>query len=62
MGRQPIIYNIDMRNPAGYFLASKFEMRNKGAAVSVLDRRDAVNATVGRAERRPIGHWSTCWR
>jgi polysaccharide export outer membrane protein len=25
----PIIYNIDMRNPAGYFLASKFEMRNK---------------------------------
>jgi polysaccharide biosynthesis/export protein len=25
----PIIYNIDMRNPAGFFLASKFEMRNK---------------------------------
>jgi polysaccharide export outer membrane protein len=25
----PIIYNLDMRNPAGYFLASKFEMRNK---------------------------------
>jgi polysaccharide biosynthesis/export protein len=25
----PIIYNIDLRNPAGYFLASKFEMRNK---------------------------------
>ena len=25
----PIVYNIDLRNPAGYFLASKFEMRNK---------------------------------
>jgi len=25
----PIIYNIDLHNPAGYFLASKFEMRNK---------------------------------
>jgi polysaccharide export outer membrane protein len=25
----PIIYNIDLRNPAGFFLASKFEMRNK---------------------------------
>lgn len=25
----PIIYNIDLRNPAGYFLASKFQMRNK---------------------------------
>jgi polysaccharide export outer membrane protein len=25
----PVIYNVDMRNPAGYFLTSKFEMRNK---------------------------------
>jgi polysaccharide biosynthesis/export protein len=25
----PIVYNIDLRNPAGYFLASKFAMRNK---------------------------------
>jgi len=25
----PIIYNVDLRNPAGYFLASKFQMRNK---------------------------------
>jgi polysaccharide biosynthesis/export protein len=25
----PIIYNIDLRDPAGYFLASKFQMRNK---------------------------------
>ena len=25
----PVIYNVDLRNPAGYFLTSKFEMRNK---------------------------------
>jgi len=25
----PIIYNINLRDPSGYFLASKFEMRNK---------------------------------
>jgi polysaccharide export outer membrane protein len=25
----PVIYNINLRDPAGYFLATKFEMRNK---------------------------------
>jgi polysaccharide biosynthesis/export protein len=25
----PIIYNLDLRDPSGYFLAQKFEMRNK---------------------------------
>jgi polysaccharide export outer membrane protein len=25
----PIIYNVNLRDPAGYFLATKFEMRNK---------------------------------
>ena len=25
----PVIYNIDLRDPAGYFLATNFEMRNK---------------------------------
>jgi polysaccharide export outer membrane protein len=25
----PVIYSVDLRNPAGYFLATKFEMRNK---------------------------------
>jgi polysaccharide export outer membrane protein len=25
----PIIYNADLRNPAGYFLSSKFQIRNK---------------------------------
>jgi polysaccharide biosynthesis/export protein len=49
---KPIIYNINMRNPAGYFLASMFEMRNKGAAVPVLDRRDAVTATLRGSRRK----------
>jgi integrase len=47
---KPIIYDIDIRNPAGYFLASKFEMRN--AAVPVLDRRDAVIATLRGSRRK----------
>ncbi len=25
----PIIYNLDLRDPSGYFLATSFEMRNK---------------------------------
>jgi polysaccharide export outer membrane protein len=25
----PVIYNINLRDPAGFFLASKFQMRNK---------------------------------
>jgi polysaccharide biosynthesis/export protein len=25
----PVIYNLNFRNPAGYFLATAFEMRNK---------------------------------
>lgn len=25
----PVVYNVDFRDPAGYFLASKFEMRDK---------------------------------
>jgi polysaccharide biosynthesis/export protein len=25
----PVIYNLDLRDPAGYFVASKFEVRNK---------------------------------
>jgi polysaccharide biosynthesis/export protein len=24
-----VIYNLDLRDPSGYFLAQKFEMRNK---------------------------------
>jgi polysaccharide biosynthesis/export protein len=30
----PIIYNINLRDPAGYFLAAKFEMRNKDVIFS----------------------------
>jgi len=25
----PVIYNMNFRDPAGYFMATKFEMRNK---------------------------------
>ena len=25
----PVIYNVNFRNPEGYFLATKFQMRNK---------------------------------
>ena len=25
----PVVYNINFRDPAGYFLATKFQMRNK---------------------------------
>ena len=25
----PVIYNVNLRNPEGYFLATKFQMRNK---------------------------------
>jgi polysaccharide export outer membrane protein len=25
----PVVYNVDLRNPAGYFLGTNFEMRNK---------------------------------
>ena len=52
----PVIYNLDLRDPAGYFLASKFEIRNKDViyvsnAVSVeaskfLNYVRLVNATV----------------
>ena len=25
----PVVYNLNLRDPAGYFLATKFQMRNK---------------------------------
>lgn len=25
----PVVYNVDFRDPAGYFLATKFDMRDK---------------------------------
>jgi polysaccharide export outer membrane protein len=52
----PIVYNIDLRNPAGYFLASKFEMRNKdviyvpnASAIETSKFLAFVNAIVGTA-------------
>lgn len=30
----PIIYNLNLRDPAGYFLATKFEMRNKDVVLA----------------------------
>jgi polysaccharide export outer membrane protein len=41
----PVIYNVDLRNPAGYFLASKFEMRNK----DVIFVSNAVTVEVSKA-------------
>jgi len=35
----PVIYNVNFRDPAGYFLATKFEMRNK----DIIYTSDAVS-------------------
>jgi polysaccharide biosynthesis/export protein len=39
----PIIYNVDLRDPGGYFLTSKFEMRNKD--VVYVSNASSVEAT-----------------
>jgi polysaccharide export outer membrane protein len=39
----PVIYNINFRDPAGYFLATKFEMRNKD--VIYVSNATSVEAT-----------------
>jgi len=39
----PIIFNLNLRDPAGYFLASNFEMRNKD--VIFTSNAVAVEAT-----------------
>jgi polysaccharide export outer membrane protein len=39
----PVIYNLDLRDPAGYFLASKFEVRNKD--VIYVSNASSVEAT-----------------
>ena len=38
----PIIYNLNLREPAGYFLAANFEMRNK----DVIFTANAVSVEV----------------
>ena len=40
----PVIYNLNLRDPAGYFLATKFEMHNK-------DVHLCVELDVGRSEQ-----------
>jgi polysaccharide export outer membrane protein len=57
----PIIYNIDLRNPAGYFLASKFQMRNKdiiyvsnASSIETAKVMAFINSVVGTATT-PIG-------
>jgi polysaccharide export outer membrane protein len=39
----PIIYNLNLRDPAGYFLATKFEMRNKD--VIYISNAESVDAS-----------------
>jgi polysaccharide biosynthesis/export protein len=41
----PVIYNINLRNPDGYFLATKFQMRNK----DVLYMANATTVEVAKA-------------
>ena len=40
----PVVYNIDLRDPAGFFLTTKFQMRNK-------DVLYAANATSIQASK-----------
>jgi len=40
----PVIYNMNLRDPAGYFLATKFEMRNK----DVIYVSNAVSVEVSK--------------
>ena len=39
----PVIYNLNLRDPAGYFLATKFEMRNKD--VIYISNAKSVDST-----------------
>src|ERR1700755_3333444 len=52
----PVIYTINLRDPAGYFLASSFEMRNKDilyvsyafsvASYKVMTYFNTINSTI----------------
>jgi polysaccharide export outer membrane protein len=41
----PIIYNVNLRNPEGYFLATKFQMRNK----DVIYMANATSVEISKA-------------
>jgi hypothetical protein len=40
------VYNLDLRDPAGYFLASKFEIRNKDVIYVLKRHVEALSRTV----------------
>jgi hypothetical protein len=40
------VYNLDLRDPAGYFLASKFEIRNKDVIYVLKRPVEALSRTV----------------
>ena len=50
----PIIYHLNLRDPAGYFLATKFEMRNKDVvfASNDADGRDIQAPDVSASDHR----------
>ena len=56
----PIVYNLNLRDPAGYFLATNFEMRNKDVvytsnAVSVeADKLQSYLHTINATINDPI--------
>ena len=56
----PIVYNLNLRDPAGYFLATNFEMRNKDVvytsnAVSVeAEKLQSYLSTINRTINDPI--------
>ena len=41
----PVIYNVNLRNPEGYFLATKFQMRNK----DVIYMANATSVEIAKA-------------
>jgi polysaccharide export outer membrane protein len=41
----PVIYNVNLRNPDGYFLATKFQMRDK----DVLYVSNATSVEIAKA-------------
>jgi hypothetical protein len=54
----PVIYNVNLRNPDGYFLATKFQMRDKDVLyvsnATSVDRESAGLFATGRGDgQRP---------
>ena len=52
----PVVYNLNLRDPSGYFLANSFEMRNKdviyvstSSAVEMVKFRNYMSTIYGTA-------------